>query len=61
MTDTESVKPCRYMPHGAVLLFPPQTPLGRRLYEGKLYCNGWKKLSTIRSSYPTHQIVRLCG
>src|SRR5439155_18795955 len=29
VTDVASVKPCPYMAHGAVLLFPPQVLLGR--------------------------------
>ncbi len=61
VTDETSVKPVRYMPTGAVLLFPPQVPLGRLLAAGKIYINGWKKSATIRSSYTTPLILRLCG
>ena len=61
VTDSASVKPCRYMPHGAVLLFPPPTPRSRLLHEGKRYCNGWKKSCTLRSSYAADQMFRLCG
>src|SRR5216684_5682669 len=61
VTDETSVKPVRYMPTGAVLLFPPQVPVGRLLLAGKIYLNGWKKSATLRSSYATPLILRLCG
>ncbi len=61
VTDANSVKPCPYMAHGAVPLFPPQTPLGRLMHSGKIYVNGWKKSCTIRSSYATPLLLRLCG
>ncbi len=61
VTDETSVKPVRYMPTGAVLLFPPQVPLGRLLQAGKIYINGWKKSASIRSSYATSLILRLSG
>lgn len=61
VTDETSVKPVRYMPTGAVLLFPPQVPLGRLLVAGKVYINGWKKSATICSSYATPLLFRLCG
>ncbi len=60
VTDA-SVKPVRYMPTGAVLLFPPQTRLTRLLDSGKIYLNGWKKSATIRSSYTTPLLLRLCS
>lgn len=56
-----SVKPCPYMAHGAVLLFPPQTDLSRLLASGKIYRNGWKRACTIRSSYATPLLLRLCS
>jgi hypothetical protein len=61
VTDTQSVKPCPSMAHGAVPLFPPQTPLGRLMDSGKIYLNGWKKSCTIRSSYATPLLLRLCS
>ena len=61
VTDEASVKPARYMPAGAVLLLPPQTPVGRLLYAGKIYHNGWRKSVTLRTSYPTPILLRLCG
>ncbi|HKV03380.1 MAG TPA: zinc ribbon domain-containing protein [Ktedonobacteraceae bacterium] len=61
VTAIEAVKPCPYMAHGAVLLFPPQTDLHRLLERGKLYINGWKKSVTLRSSYATPLLLRLCS
>jgi putative transposase len=61
VTDEQLVKPCPYMAHGAVPLFPPQTLLGRLMYSGKIYLNGWKKSCTIRSSYATPLLLRLCS
>ncbi len=61
VTDETSVKPVRYMPTGAVLLFPPQTDLHRLLDSGHIYLNGWKKSATIRSSYATPLLLRLCS
>ena len=61
VTETNSVKPVRYMPTGAVLLFPPQIQMKRLLEAGKIYINGWKKSATIRSSYATPLLLRLCG
>jgi len=61
VTDEKSVKPCPYMAHGAVPLFPPQTLVGRLMYSGKIYINGWKKSCTIRSSYATPLLLRLCS
>jgi putative transposase len=59
--DEQSVKPCPYMAHGAVPLFPPQTLVGRLMDSGKIYLNGWKKSCTIRSSYATPLLLRLCS
>jgi putative transposase len=59
VTDATSVKPCPYMAHGAVPLFPPQTLVGRLLEAGKIYINGWKKSCTIRSSYASPLLLRL--
>jgi putative transposase len=61
VTEIASVKPCPYIAHGAVLLFPPQTDLHRLLDAGKLYINGWKKSVTLRSSYQTPFLLRLCS
>jgi len=60
VTDA-SVKPVRYMPTGAVLLFPPHTDLHRLMDSGKIYLNGWKRSCTIRSSYATRLLLRLCS
>ena len=56
-----SVKPCPYMAHGAVPLFPPHTDPHRLMDSGKLYINGWKKSVTLRSSYATPVLLRLCS
>lgn len=61
VTEVNSVKPVRYMPTGAVLLFPPQVPLDRLILAGKIYLNGWKKSATLRTSYATPLLLRLCG
>jgi hypothetical protein len=61
VTEVNLVKPCPYMAHGAVPLFPPQTFLGRLTHSGKIYINGWKESCTIRSSYATPLLVRLCS
>ena len=61
MTEIVSVKPCPYMAHGAVPLFPPHTDLHRLLEGGKLYINGWKKSVTLRSSYASPLLIRLCS
>jgi putative transposase len=61
VTDEPLVKSVRYRPTDAVLLFPPPVPVGRLLSGGKIYLNGWKKSCTIRSSYATPLILRICG
>jgi hypothetical protein len=61
VTAIEAVKLCPSMAHGAVLLFSPQTDLHRLLEGGKLYINGWKKSVTLRSSYATPLLLRLCS
>jgi putative transposase len=61
VTEIASIKPRPYIARGAVLLFPPQTDLHRLLCAGKLYINGWKKSVTLRSSYATPLLIRLCS
>jgi hypothetical protein len=61
VTEIVSVKPCPYMAHGAVPLFPPHTDSHRLMDSGKLYINGWKKSVTLRSSYDTQLLLRLCS
>jgi hypothetical protein len=61
VTEIASVKPCPYMAHGAVPLFPPHTDPHRLMDSGKLYLNGWKKAVTLRSSYATPLLLRLCS
>ncbi len=61
VTEDNSVKPVRYMPTGAVLMFPPQLQIPRLLEAVKVYINGWEKSATLRSSYATSLLLRLCG
>jgi hypothetical protein len=61
VTEIASVKPRPYIARGAVLLFPPQTDISRLLCGGKLYINGWKRSVTLRSSYQTELLLRLCS
>jgi hypothetical protein len=61
VTEIVSVKPCPYMAYGAVPLFPPHTDPHRLMDSGKLYLNGWKKSVTLRSSYATPLLLRLCS
>jgi transposase len=61
VTEIVSIKPCPYMAHGAVPLFPPHTDPQRLLEGGKLYLNGWKRSATLRSSYVTSLLLRLCS
>ena len=61
VTEIASVKPRPYIARGAVLLFPPHTDPHRLLYAGKLYINGWKRSVTLRSSYETPLLLRLCS
>jgi transposase len=61
VAEVDSVKPVRYMPTGAVLLFPPPVPRDHLLQAGKLYVDGWKQSATLRSSYVTPLLLRLCG
>jgi transposase len=61
VNEIVSVKPCPYMAHGAVPLFPPHTDLHRLMDTGKFYINGWKKSITLRSSFATSLLLRLCS
>jgi putative transposase len=61
VTEIVSVKPYPYSAYGAVPLFPPHTDLHRLMDSGKLYINGWKKSVTLRSSYATPVLLRLCS
>ena len=61
VTEIASIKPRPYIARGAVLLFPPQTDITRLLDAGKLYINGWKRSVTLRSSYETPLLLRLCS
>ena len=39
----------------------PRVVLGRLMYAGKIFINGWRKSATLRTSYPTPILLRLCG
>src|SRR5258708_31888932 len=55
------VNPVSYIGTGPVLRLPPGTIRGRLLDAGRIYINGWKRSVTLRSSYPTETMLRLCG
>ncbi len=61
VAEIASIKPYPYIAYGAVPLFPPHTDLHRLMDSGKLYINGWKKSVTLRSSYATPLLLRLCS
>ncbi len=56
-----SVKPAPYNAAGAVLLLPPPTPRSRPHMGGKISYSGWRDSVTLRSSYVTEVMLRLCG
>jgi len=57
----QTVNPVSYKGTGPVLRLPPTVPRERLLHAGKMYCNGWRNSVTLRSSYPTEFMLRLCG
>lgn len=57
----KAVKPLSYMGSGSALRLPPMVPRSHLLYAGRIYVNGWKHAVTLRSSYPTDTMLRLCG
>jgi len=61
VTDETSVKPAPYMAAGAVLLLPPPTPRSRPHSGGTIFYRGWNKSVTLRSSYASPLLLRLCG
>ncbi len=56
-----AVKAVSYMGAVAVLRLPPPVPRDRLLDAGRIYCNGWRKSVSLRSSYPTETLLRLSG
>jgi len=56
-----SVKPAPYSAAGAVLLLPPPTRRSRPHVGGKISYPGWRNSVTLRSSYVTEVMLRLCG
>jgi putative transposase len=57
----KAVKPLSYMGGGAVLRLPSPVLRDRLLYAGRIYVNGWKRSVTLRSSYISDYIFRLCS
>jgi len=57
----KAVKPLSYMGSGSALRLPPMVPRSHLLSAGRIYVNGWKQAVTLRSSYPTETMLRLCG
>ncbi len=56
-----SVQPVSYMGTRAALRLPPMSPRGHLMHSGRIYCNGWRLSVTLRSSYATPIMLRLCG
>jgi putative transposase len=56
-----SVKPSPYSAGGAVLLLPPPTLRSRSHEGGNISYPGWHHSVTLRSSYATPILLRLCG
>ncbi len=56
-----SVQPVSYMGTRAALRLPPLSLRGHLMTSGRIYCNGWRLSVTLRSSYATPIMFRLCG
>jgi hypothetical protein len=56
-----SVQPVSYMGTRAALRLPPLSPRGHLIASGRIYCNGWRLSVSLRSSYATPIMLRLCG
>jgi hypothetical protein len=56
-----SVQPVSYMGTRAALRLPPLASRGHLMQSGRIYCNGWKLSVSLRSSYATPIMLRLCG
>ncbi len=61
VTEETSVKPSPYIALGAVLLLPSPTRKSRSHPGGKISYPGWPNSVTLRSSYETPLLLRLCG
>jgi putative transposase len=57
----KTVKPVSYIGAGARLRLPSPVPRDRLLHAGKIYINGWKHAVTLRTSYATPMLLRLCS
>jgi hypothetical protein len=56
-----SVQPVSYMGTRAALRLSPLSPRGHLIASGRIYCNGWRLSVSLRSSYATPIMLRLCG
>jgi len=56
-----SVQPVSYMGTWAALRLPPLALRGHLIASGRIYCNGWRVSVSLRSSYATPLMLRLCG
>jgi putative transposase len=57
----KAVKPVSYIGAGARLRLPSPVPRDRLLHAGKIYINGWKHAVSLRTSYGTPVLLRLCS
>ena len=60
ITET-TVKAVSYIGAVAMLRLPSTTPRGCLLSGGKVFMNGWRDFVTLRTSYPTLILLRLCS
>lgn len=60
ITD-KTVKAVSYIGSVAMLRLPSPAPRGCLLYGGKVFMNGWRDSVTLRTSYPTPILLRLCS
>ncbi len=57
----ETVKAVSYIGAVAMLRLPSPAPRGCLLFGGKVFMNGWRDFVTLRTSYTTPILLRLCG
>lgn len=60
ITDS-SVQPVWYIGTRAALRLPPLSLRGHLRHSGRIYCNGWRLSVSLRSSFATSIMLRLCG
>ena len=56
-----SVQPVSYTGTRAALRLPPLSLRGHLRHSGRIYCKGWRLSVSLRSSYATPIMLRLCG